>query len=488
MAEKIRNSPEWTGVNGVFVSPFSGYTGVKLFAEYAGHLWETNGSKIPNVLKNKANDYVDYLNAKSEEEKQQYASYYKYTLPKLYNMIRDAKMTQESIVDFANIFNEFGIGLNPATTVTDYQSAISEAFKSKIQTSGSETYRQLVLSQKEKDDVTEKCRQKGVMVSDSQLEDIYVGDSGSIYSGDGTAVTNPAVGLAISQTLQYQVAQGNAKKLELNAAEITSILAVCERKGIKIGKEDLGNLYIDKDGKVYLGNGTPIEGRDKDSALVTAIGQTETYVNAYNDFTDKRAKVPVQEKAPATEEMGEMKPLLPERLPEVPHVLEGTQATKDADEAARKAKEHPATTREKGSFIMLPGGGKLPLTEDGLKGANLASGNGMQIKKPIPFWRRNHRTKTRKRTKSTSVQGQQQEPENQQAQAQQQRPSQRVSEDDLKGPQTPSKRKRGGLIGKIGLAVGAIGGYKAIAGTFFLPMNVIDNHYFISSIFKILFP
>ncbi|MFA6917749.1 MAG: hypothetical protein WC285_02845 [Candidatus Gracilibacteria bacterium] len=211
LAEKLKNSPEWMGVNGVFVSQFSGYDGVKLFAEYVKYLKRSNGNKIPATLTHLAKDYVDYLEGKSEDEKQLYANYYKYTLPRLYEMIRNAKMTKESILAFANILNELEIGQNPATTIADYQQAVSDSFKFRASQhpeagkSTAESYKQLIFSQKEKEEIAEKCRAKGLIVSDKELDNLCVSSRGEIYSTSGEIVENQTLKFAVSESLQHKI-------------------------------------------------------------------------------------------------------------------------------------------------------------------------------------------------------------------------------------------------------------------------------------------
>lgn len=470
LEEKMKTSPEWTGADGVFYNPFSGYTGVKIFAEYANHLWETNGNKIPDALKNKERDYVDYLNGKPEEEKKQYEAYYKYSLPKLYNMIRDGKMTMKTILDFANIFNELGIGYNSATTIADYQTAISEAFKSRItgtQPEKNATYKRLPLSQKEKDAIVEKCHQKGLIVAENSPDGIYVSEDGYIYSDGGEAVTSPILGLAISESLQYQVAIGNAEKLNMTTAEIDSIIAVFARRGIKLDRETLENIYTDKDGKLYLADGAQIT----DTALNTAVNQTATYSKTYDRLAEKGLKE------------GKIPENIGEKLPEIPAMPEISAKS--------------ATPTDQSSAMDRVRGGSLEKEEWNKR--TFASMGGTILPRAMEqnLWQRNRGLKTRKKVKKsrgqrqaqTAAQNPNQNP-NQAMQNQQQQASQRVSENDLNVPRT-TRKKKSGILGKIcgGIGGGLVAYKAAFAGTLMTNAYTVVNHEnFLSTILKILFP
>jgi hypothetical protein len=503
LAQKMNTSPEWTGTSGVFRNAFSGYAGVEIFVGYVKHLKLANGNKIPEALPRKARDFVDYLNELPEDQKEKYSSYFQKTVPKFENMIRDAKMTKESILEFANIFNELGIGQNPMTIIADYQNAVSEAFKFKMQTAGGgglaqagakdETYQQLILSDKEKADVIEKCRQQGTTISSSQLDNYYVGSGGTIYSGDGTAVTTLAVGAAISQTLQYQVGIGNAEKLNLTAIEITEILAVCKRKGIKMTKEDLENIYIDKDGQLYYGDGTMIT----DVSLGTEIKQTATYANAYEKFANKRGEKQVA--AEIRDDKEEPEIVIPGALPDPlqPGALELPKQAEAQKMARERASE---TARAQSGLGSRVSEGTSP--SRGLEGAPLIAGgmpekNRLQIPNRIVRGRDGTRQRKGSRGKGripnqeaqSRTEGRSGTPDPQAQQAQ----AQRNITDAAMASQSVAPEEKGGVFGttcKVGGGIGACyAGAKltGIAATFFMPASVIDNHYFISTILKILF-
>lgn len=502
LAQKTRTSPEWTGPSGVFMNPFSGYAGVKIFVGYVKHLKLANGNKIPDTLPRKANDYLDYLNELPEDKKEEYSTYFQKTVPKIYNMIRDAKMTKESILEFANIFNELGIGQNPTTIIADYQSAISDALKFKMQTVGgagqdqdqilgqTETYQQLALSEKEKAEVVEKCHQKGVMISANQLDDYYVGSSsGDLYFGDGTAVTSSAVGLALTQTLQYQVGIGNAQRLALTVTEIAGILEVCKIKGIKFTKEDLENIYIDKDGQLYSGDGTMIT----DVALGTAIKQTSTYIDAYQKFAGKRGEKQVAKEIKNQEE------LIPGRIAKggvlgSSRILEGTEAARRAGSLARGQ-----TSASQTSQTISPTSGEMFLAQP--KDMSLSGGLGMPKNGLVmpPGWSFKGRGKYRERTpgQRTRQRRMPQEGQSQQASGSGMpnagQPERRISDGGGMG-NSPAAQPKGSNKLKWGAgAAAALGGGAVInttvhSATFFIMTNIPDNHSFISNILKIIFP
>lgn len=507
LAEKTKNSPEWTGTNGVFVSPFSGYMGVKLFAEYMRHLKLSNANKIPESLPHLNRDYVDFLEEKSETEKEEFSSYYKHTLPRLYEMIRTAKMTKESILEFANIFNSLGIGFNPVTTISDYQEAISESFKTKKtnvkentesdKEQTGEAYTQLVLSDKERQDIEEKCRQKGVMVSNSDLDDLYVGSGGCIYHGNGTSVTNVALGNAVSETLQYEVANGSAERLIFTKDEIAEILAECKRKGVDISKEDLENMYVDKDGYIYFGDSTAVTS----IALGNAVNQTRTYANSYGKIAPKRQKlqvVPEPDQIPTETAQGEgLEPTIPEKLPEPP--LEGAEAIKTiktGDATPKEEAEKGKAKKEKSIYVMLPNGEKLEISKEGYASAVFNGDNALPEIRPQarPLWLRTPKKKhsTRKMVKNTETKGnytQNLPGKTQGGEAQNGQRFERIPASQGI-PYLPARKKSvAGFAGKVFGGIG--GGYvgakvTGIAATFFIPTNVIDSHYFISSILKII--
>lgn len=503
LAQALSSHPEWTGSSGVFFNRFSGYVGVKIFSQYVKHLKMANGNKVPGALTHKARDFVDYLNELPDDQKEQYSSYFKNVVPKIYNMIRDAKMTKESILVFANIFSDLEIGSNPATVIADYQSAISDAFKFKMHSAGGtgdtskqdETYHRLALSDSEKADIIQKCSQKGVMISSSQLDGYYIGSGGSIYSEDGTAVENPAIGAAIAQTLQYQVSIGNAAKMALTEAEITEILAICERKGIKITKEDLENTYIDKDGQLYSGDGKMIT----DVALGTAIKQTKTYADAYNDFADKRGESTVAEVPPAEGEREEPAIVVPEKIQDLAQQIKplvGTEKTTDkAAQATSKgeqgAEQTARTARESRGLSSI--GGEMPQKSR------------IQMPRIVPVGNPNDRTRQLQGDSKGRI-SEQGSPEEQQSQQQEQQQAQQQAQAQQQTQPQPTRKRAGSGSGETSgpsrkedkkgfpwLRIGGIcggtwaGGKYVYSATFFIPTNLIDTHSFIYNILTIIF-
>ncbi|MDD3861333.1 MAG: hypothetical protein PHP74_00340 [Candidatus Gracilibacteria bacterium] len=497
LAQTLNSHPEWTGPNGVFYNRFSGYAGVKIFAEYTKRLRLANGNEIPANLQKKAYDYIDYLNQLPEDKKESYSRYFKNAIPKINEMIRSAKMTKESILAFANIFNELGIGQNPSTIIADYQTAISEALKSKMTTAPSaqtpqtaQKYKQLSFSDKEKAEIIEKCRQKGVLVSAGQLDGYYVeSSSGAMYEAHGNPVEETAVGSAIVQTLAYQIGIGNAEKMNMKSAEIAGVLAICEMKGIIISREELENIYIDKDGKIYYNDGTMITDVD----LGTAIQQTETYKEKYEKFAEKRGRQQVGEIPRAEEKTENPQLVIPEKLAEMKQLLKtqgGTAATREGGSSSLETTgSEMASIRQKGGLV-LPTGEVVPLKR-GLKSSTLTGGwnrkEGLRRRQPS-------QTKTDSQTPSQPPSQPPETPETpeipQIPYAQQNKQAQGPAPQTQGSiPYIPHSKKKGSVGKKIaaiaggGLLVGSIGKYVGYA--YFLPDP--QTHNFVINILKIIF-
>jgi len=518
LASKLASAPEWTGANGIFVSRFSGFKGVKIFADYVKHLKKISGNRIPGTLgKHHVYDYIHYLKDKPEEFKKEYKSFYDHlvydsyggTKGKMKAMISNGKLTEKSIIEFANIFNNLGIGYNVNTIIPDYQSAVSQAIvfnSQKGQTtdnSAKQNYQHLVLSDKEKSTVAEKCRQKGVLISEEDLDSMYYGsDDGCLYYGDGNPVTQAAIGVAVAETLQYQVSKGDAEKLELSAVEIDAIIAVCNRKGLQMKKEDLENMYVDKDGNIYDNEGTVI----KNTIIVTAITQTATYAEKYAKMADRRGKMKVlkdEEKVPESVTEGQMpEPLtIPKDKPNLNEILGpalenqsgmGMSGIPTSDRTPSRISMRGGSQLNRiihGRDQVKPLDSKLGAILDGVE-------NFKKQNKPSKIlWTRNPGKKTRKKGRKSQNPEQDQMAQDQIDQDEQtrNRGSQRSKNaGGLSGGTLPTEKKKGSLPRKVGLAAtgaGAFGLYKAVyASTFLFPLQAIDNHYFISSILKILFP
>jgi hypothetical protein len=375
----------------------------------------------------------------------------------------------------------------------------------------------MVLSDKEKQEVIEKCRQKGVLISERDLDYMYYGSSdGCLYYGNGSPVTQAAIGVAIAETLQYQVEKGDAEKLNMSQAEIEKVLATCNRLGVPMNKEELENMYLDKDGNIYGNDGTPI----KDTILVTAITQTDTFAAKYAKMADRRAKMPIKKAADISPSYVD-----PAKLPE-PVVIptEGFSMSalpgipSDSSDGSGVSSMTPVSDRASAGISISGSGGTSDRDESRLE--SIFGGQKPTIQKEFAGIRNgkskivtNPRNGTRRRANSNRN-GQNRKGQNGEGQSQgdqggqgednqdQPEPNKRDSNNGTSkgenpggynGETFPEQQPEEGMSipGKVAVGAGvctAVGVGKAVyAATFFLPLQVIDNHSFISSILKILF-
>ena len=470
LAQKMGSSPEWTGPNGVFVSRFSRYDGVIIFAEYTKHLRVTNRNRIPDSLPHRVHNYIEYLEAKPEEFKTKYKQFYKHTVPRIREMIRLGKMTMDSILLFANIFNDLEIGYKPATVVADYQSAVSQAINFKAgnsqrddqttDNSARQNYQMMVLSDKEKKDVIEKCRKKGVLISETDVDYIYYGENdGGLYYGDGNPIENAAIGIAIAETLPYQVANGDAERLDILDEKISEIITV----------------YIDKDGNLYENDGTPIT----DTSLITAISQTGEYAEKRAKMADRREK---------------------------PQIFEGAQTSQDSLDFSNSMSERMQ------AGISFGGIGSVGIESEGAVNGEIDENNENQLaqilngkaKLPEPIKSHKH-GKHGIRSNGDGTRGGRKSNKNSQSQVDQESQDTNAQNANAQNPagskqnqagggneQIPQDKKKGMSLQKkvccgAGAGVGLCTAKVCFGATLFSAMPLIDNHYFISSILKILF-
>lgn len=287
LAEKTKNSPEWTGANGVFVSPETGYMGVKLFSEYSRDLRRKNGGlNVPDVLPRLAYDYVDYLAARQPKPEEQL--YYDKKIPHLRNLIHEGRMTHEEIVDFAKIFVELGIGENPLMAVADYQTAVSESFKVKISdiaSSGNLTENAKTQIQ---NNLTKNTGATVKATSNSTKSSSSYSYGGGYSEGSGwpTSSQNPA---SSPESTKYQqliltdyeknliiessIADAQKENPNMTAEEIAAM-----RENLN---KQLDNIYVDSKGYLYNNDGTALT----DSKIGNPLSMTLRYKIAIGEAT-----------------------------------------------------------------------------------------------------------------------------------------------------------------------------------------------------------
>jgi hypothetical protein len=232
----------------------------------------------------------------NREPRDEDKSYYSQKIPKLKNMIHEGKMTQKDIVDFAKIFIELGIGENPAVVISDYQAAISEAFKSKTGNTGEKFCQQLILSEYEKDEIVKKISEKNPGMTGEELkalrtqtDSIFADSGGYLYFGDGAPVT-----------MQYQIEEIISKYKQDG-----KITTKAEEDKLR---HDLNNLYVNKKGELYdVGGGQMTDPLVMDAGKLDAHLHVETQNTISQNVVLKSQedrKIPVERALRSEEKIG----------------------------------------------------------------------------------------------------------------------------------------------------------------------------------------